>query len=157
VKSCWGLTIAVSDAGFMNRPLSEHSVVLQQDVIWGDMDAFGHVNNTVYFRYFEDARIAYFDRIGAHEIKEELNIGPILATTHADFKLPLEYPDRILIAGWSTILGLKKFNMHYRVYNDRFDAIAAEGEGLLVYYDYANGASCEIPEKVITAIGALEA
>jgi acyl-CoA thioester hydrolase len=36
------------------------------------MDAFGHVNNTVYFRYFEDARIAYFDKIGVHEIKEEL-------------------------------------------------------------------------------------
>ena len=42
----------------------EYPLVLSEDVIWGDMDAYGHVNNKVYFRYFEDARIAYFDRIG---------------------------------------------------------------------------------------------
>ena len=141
----------------MNRLFSEYPVVLQQDVIWGDMDAFGHVNNTVYFRYFEDARIAYFDKIGVHEIKKEFTIGPILATTHSDFKLPLEYPDRVHIAGRSTILGPKKINMHYLVYSERFDAIAAEGEGLLVYYDYANGNSCEIPEVIVAAIEAIEA
>jgi acyl-CoA thioester hydrolase len=140
----------------MNRPFNEYPVVLQQDVIWGDMDAFGHVNNTVYFRYFEDARIAYFDKIGVHKIKEELKIGPILATTHSNFKLPLEYPDRVHIAGRSTILGPKKFNMHYMVYSEQFDAIAAEGEGLLVYYDYANGTSCEIPEVIVAAIEAIE-
>ena len=56
--------------------------------------------------------------------------GPILATTHSDFKLPLEYPDRLHIAGRSTILGPKKFNMHYMVYSEQFDAIAAEGEGI---------------------------
>ena len=140
----------------MNRLFNEYPVVLQQDVIWGDIDAFGHVNKSVYFRHFEDARIAYFDRIGVHEIKAELNIGPILATTHADFKLPLEYPDRIHIVGRCSILGPKKFNMYHTVYSERFDAIAAQGEALLVYYDYDKGASCEIPEGIITAIGALE-
>ena len=39
----------------MNQLDKEYPVVLSQDVIWGDMDAFGHINNTVYFRYFEDA------------------------------------------------------------------------------------------------------
>ena len=51
----------------MKQLKQEYPVVLSQDIIWGDMDAFGHVNNTVYFRYFEDARIAYFDQIGVHE------------------------------------------------------------------------------------------
>lgn len=139
-----------------NRILSEYPVVLQQDVIWGDMDAFRHVNNTVYFRYFEDARIAYFDKIGVHKIKETMEVGPILATTYADFKIPLEYPDRIHIAGRSTILGPRKFSMSYLIYSERFDGIAATGEGLLVFYDYANGASCEIPSKIVTAIEALE-
>ena len=31
---------------------------------WGDMDAFGHVNNTVYFRYMEQVRISWFEQIG---------------------------------------------------------------------------------------------
>lgn len=141
----------------MSRPFSEYPVVLQQDVIWGDMDAYGHVNNAVYFRYFEDVRMAYFDSIGVQDLKAELNRGPILANTRADFKLPLEYPDRIHIAGSCTILGPKKIGMYYAVYSERFNAIAAEGEALVVYYDYANGASCEIPESVIAAIGEIEA
>ena len=77
----------------MSQLKNDYPIVLQQDVIWGDMDAFGHVNNTVYFRYFEDARIAYFDEIGINDFKEKSQLGPILATTHCNFKCPLEYPD----------------------------------------------------------------
>lgn len=135
---------------------SEFPVILRQDVIWGDMDAFGHVNNTVYFRYFEDARLAYFDLVGINAFKGKTQLGPILATTHCDFRLPLEYPDRIHIAGRSTILGPKKCNMHYAVYSERFNAVAAQGEGLLVYYDYNASRSCPIPESIVAAINELE-
>jgi len=140
----------------MKQREDDYPVVLNQDVIWGDMDAFGHVNNTVYFRYFEDARIAYFDKTGVHEHKEKTQIGPILATTHCNFRLPLEYPDRVQIVAHSRILSAKKINMYYAVYSERFDGLAAEGEGLLVYYDYACGQSCEIPEAIVTAINAVE-
>lgn len=140
----------------MKQLEDDYPVVLYQDVIWGDMDAFGHINNTVYFRYFEDARIAYFDKIGVHEHKEEMQIGPILATTHCNFKLPLAYPDRVQIVARSRILSAKKFNMYYEVYSERLGGMAAEGEGLLVYYDYAGGKSCEIPDAVVTAINAVE-
>ncbi len=44
--------------------LPSYPVVVEWDVAWGDMDAYGHVNNVVYFRYFEQARIAYLERIG---------------------------------------------------------------------------------------------
>ena len=92
----------------MKQLEKEYPVVLSQDVIWGDMDAFGHINNTVYFRYFEDARIAYFDKIGVHEQKKQFDTGPILARTHCNFRLPLDYPDRIHIAARSNILSPKK-------------------------------------------------
>lgn len=140
----------------MSKPFDEYPFVVTQDVIWGDMDAFGHVNNTVFFRYFEDARIVYFDNIGVFSLKEETQTGPILATTHCDFKLPLEYPDRIHIGGRCTILGPKKINMHYRVYSERLKAVAAEGEGLVIYYDYANKRSCQIPDVIVAAIERLE-
>jgi acyl-CoA thioester hydrolase len=133
-----------------------YPVLLQQDVIWGDMDAFGHVNNTVYFRYFEDVRIAYFDRAGVFDYKQKNNIGPILAASHCNFKLPLSYPDRLQIAARASIVSAKKINMHYIVYSEAFGAIAAEGEGLVVYYDYAADKSCAIPETIVTAIKALE-
>jgi len=140
------------------KPLEKaYPLVLHQEVIWGDMNAFGHVNNKVYFRYFEDARIAYFDRIGVHGLMQASGKGPILASTRCDFRLPLEYPDRIRIAARSEILSAKKFNMKYVVFSEKHNAIAAEGEGLTVYYDYANNKSCEIPKAIVEAIEALEA
>lgn len=140
----------------MKQLTEQYPIVLTQDVLWGDMDAFGHVNNTVYFRYFEDARMAYFDRAGIWSFKHSENIGPILATTHCDFKLPLAYPDKIYIATRSEILSAKKIKMQYRVYSEAFNAIAAEGEGLLVYYDYNQAKSTEIPTQIVTAIELLE-
>lgn len=136
--------------------LKEYPVVLSQNVIWGDMDAFGHINNTVYFRYFEDVRIAYFDKIGVHVSKEQFDTGPILAKTHCNFRLPLDYPDRIHIATRCRILSPKTFNMEYAVFSEKHNSIAAEGEGLIVYYDYANGKSCEIPGAIVVAINAFE-
>lgn len=136
--------------------LKEYPIVLSQDVIWGDMDAFDHVNNTVYFRYFEDARIAYFEKVGILEYKAESNIGPILAKTDCNFKLPLKYPDHIYIASRSRIVSPKKIEMDYLVWSDDFEGIAAEGEGLLIYYDYNFSKSCEIPQPIVSAIKELE-
>lgn len=135
----------------------QYAVVISQDVIWSDMDAFEHVNNTVYFRYFEDARIAYFDRVGINQHMVQTRIGPILAATNCNFKLPLEYPDRIHIATRSGILSPKKFNMECVVFSEQHGAVAAEGAGLIVYYDYDVGKTCEIPEKIVAAIRMLEA
>ena len=73
-------------------------VTVRVPVAWGEMDAFGHVNNVVYFRYFETARIACFERIGYTESMREHQIGPILAHTECRFRLPLEYPDTITAA-----------------------------------------------------------
>lgn len=140
----------------MKQLRKDYPVVLSQDIIWGDMDSFGHINNTVYFRYFEDARIAYFDRIGVHEQMKQFSVGPILATAQCNFRLPLDYPDRINIAIRASILSPKKFNMEFVVFSERHVAIAAEGDGLVVYYDYANGKSCEIPKAIVTAIKKLE-
>ena len=130
--------------------------MLLQDVIWGDMDAFEHVNNTVFFRYFEDARREFFNRFGVNEYKSKNNIGPILSTTNCNFKRPLTYPDRIHIGARYTILLPKKICMEYVVYSEKLDGIAAEAEGLLVYYDYDQGRSCEIPNKILDSLESSE-
>ncbi len=133
----------------MSKPDNDYPVILIQDVIWGDMDAFQHVNNTVFFRYFEDVRWEFFNRFGVNEYKTKHNIGPILAATNCDFKLPLTFPDRIRIGGRYTVTSPKKILMEYVVYSEKLDSIAAEGEGLLVYYDYNKNRSCEIPGEIL--------
>ncbi len=136
----------------MSKLEKNYPIVLTQDVIWGDMDAFEHVNNTVFFRYFEDARWEFFNKIGVNEYKAQHNIGPILAATHCNFKLPLTFPDRVHIGAGYTITSPKKINMEYVVYSEELDGIAAEGEGLLVYYDYNQGRGCDIPEEILNSL-----
>ncbi len=135
--------------------LRGYPICISQNVIWGDMDAFNHVNNTVYFRYFEDVRIACFERLGVMEHMQDSGIGPILASTQCQFLLPLTYPDRIHIACRIRDLAAKKFLMEYVVFSENFDAMAAEGQGLMVFYDYRANRSAEIPATIVERINSL--
>ena len=82
----------------MDHPLlAGFPVTVRIPIQWGDMDAYGHVNNTVYFRLFETARIAYLERCGFIESYERERIGAILRSTECHFRLPLGYPDDVLV------------------------------------------------------------
>ena len=88
--------------------------------------------------------------------KNSEGVGPILAGARCNFRIPLEYPDHIHIGIRSRILSPKKFSMEFAVFSVRHDAVAAEGDGMIVYYDYAKGKSCEIPNGFVVAIKTLE-
>ncbi len=120
------------------------------------MDAFQHINNTVYFRYFKDVRIAYFEQSDMLEFKQKLNTGPIMATAKSNFRVPLLYPDSINIGCRVVDVERRKFTMQYAVYSHRQQSIVADGDGLMVYFNYTENKSCDIPEKLVTAIGKLE-
>lgn len=135
--------------------LQGYPVCISQDVIWGDMDAFNHVNNTVYFRYFEDVRIATFEQLGVLDYMKQSNTGPILASSQCQFLLPLTYPDRIHIGCRIKDLAGKKFTTEYAVFSENFNAMAAQGQGLIVYYDYQANRSTEVPSLIVERIKAL--
>ena len=137
-----------SDASF---PFS-----IAQDLIWRDMDAFQHVNNAVYFRYFEDVRMAFFARSGVTAHMEQTGIGPILASTRAEFRAPLTFPDRVRIGAAIVELREKRFTMAFAVHSEGSATLAAEGEALLVYYDYRAQRSCAIPGPVREALAPLQ-
>ena len=139
----------------MDTFTKQFPVVLEQELIWRDMDAYQHINNAVYFRYFEDARIAWFQKLGVVEYMEATGVGPILASTQCDFRLPLTFPDRILIGSNIVEVADKRFKMKYAVYSDELGKVVAEGEGLIVYYDYRQKKSCRIPETIRLAIDSL--
>lgn len=135
----------------------EYPFYIKQDVIWNDMDYFKHINNTVYFRYFEDIRMAFFETTGVNTLMESTQLGPILASTQCQFKAPLTYPDRILIGTKLKEIGEKKFTMEYAVFSEEHNNICATGEGLIVFYDYKQGKSCEIPDTIRNTFNKLKA
>ena len=126
-----------------------YNVIYETPIAWGDMDAFGHVNNTVFFRLFESARIAYLDRIEFRGT--DGGVGPILASTHCRFRRPLVYPDRVRVGARVTELSDDRFTMEYVIVNQR-DEVAAEGGGVVVSYDYRAGAKAPLPAQVREAI-----
>ena len=131
-------------------------VVVTQAVAWGDMDAYQHVNNVVYFGYFENARLEYFRRVGWFEIEQATGIGPILAATQARFRRALKYPDTIHIG--VRLLDLKddRFSVEYRIVSDALDDIATEGQGTLVAFHHPTGKKAKLPEELTRKIRALE-
>ena len=140
----------------MNDLKKQYPFVSSQDLIWSDMDAFQHINNAVYFRFFEDVRMAFFKNAGVVEHKNKTQIGPILASTRCDFRAPLTFPDTIQLATIIKDIQPNRFKMKYIVYSENLDKVAAEGEGLIVYYDYRQQKSCDIPATILASINALQ-
>ncbi|HET6231824.1 MAG TPA: thioesterase family protein [Longimicrobiaceae bacterium] len=132
-------------------------VVVEMPVAWGDMDFFRHVNNTVFFRYFESARIEYLGRIGFQAALEETGVGPILASTSCRFRRPLTYPDTVSVGARATEVSEDRFTMEYRLVSRKLGEVAADGGGVLVSYDYGAGRKAPLPDAVRAAIERLEA
>ena len=124
---------------------------------WGEMDAFGHVNNITYFRYFESARIACFEKLGFLKMMEETGVGPILASTQCRFKLPLAYPDTVFAGTRITNPEEDRFLMEYIVVSRRHRQTAAIGDGLIVCFDYRQNRKTALPEEIRRGIQELEA
>jgi acyl-CoA thioester hydrolase len=128
--------------------LSGYSMVVRSPVDWGDMDAFNHVNNTIYFRFFENARIALLERIGLAAMDSHGSVGPILHSTSARFRHPMMYPDTALIGCRITDVGEDRFNMEHRIVSERHRVVTADGTSVMVCYDYAAGRKAPLPEAV---------
>lgn len=140
-----------------DSPLGNWPVTAEVPVAWGDMDAFQHVNNTVYLRWFETARIAYFEAAGVLERMQREQIGPILARATIDFRIPVKYPDTVRVEATVLKLGRTSFVMGYRVRSRAHaEAIAAEGEGVIVMIDYRTGNKLEFDDALRGRILALE-
>ena len=131
-------------------------VTVELPVQWGDMDAFGHVNNVVYLRWFESARIAYFQRAGI--LAQMPDVGPIQARQEIDYRLPLKYPDRMLVSATVTKFGNTSFTMALRARSHAHDrAIAAEGIAVIVMLDYRAGRKAPLSDDLRRRIEELEA
>jgi len=120
------------------------------------MDAFNHVNNVVYFRYFESARMAYFQKLDYMKVFEETGIGPILAATRCKFKFPLVYPDTVLVGTRVTEVDSDRFTTEYVVVSQQMRKVAAEGEGQVVSYDFNRSCKTPLPENIRKKIRDLE-
>ena len=137
-------------------PLADFKVIIDQPVAWGDMDSFGHVNNVVYFRYFENARVEYFRHIGWWEYLETTGIGPIVGSTSARFRRPVKYPDTLRAGAKVLSFGTDRFTIRHVLVSKATGEMVTEGEAVVVCIDYRATTKVTVPDVLRERIEQLE-
>lgn len=114
---------------------------------WGEMDAMRHLNNVSYFRYFEQARISWFEALGLDPAGSVE--GTVLGSISCRFIKPALYPCDVVVALWPTRIGNSSFTMGQQMYRDGGDGeVYAAGDATMVWIDIATGRPRPLPESM---------
>ena len=135
--------------------LEEFPTVVEVPVQWGEMDAAKHVNNAIYIRWGETARIAYFDKMGLDNSFND-QIGPILGWQDCKYIYPLTYPDTVIIGVKTTEIREDRFFIECHMFSKKHQRIAAINKNSIIPYDYHNLKKVELPSSWIEKIQELE-
>jgi len=124
----------------------------RQPIRWADMDMLGHVNNTVYFRYFEQTRIEWLYGLKAHD-EPFAAAGPVIVNASCTFHEPLVYPGEVEVRMSLGDPGRSSVGSYYEIWMNgrRY----AEGAAKIVWVDLASGRSVPLPESVAAPLRAL--
>ena len=135
-----------------NHPLKDFAVIHSQPVEWGEMDAFGHVNNVIYYNYAQNARIHYNEQLGLFD-EHTLSV---LAASSCQYLKPVVYPDTLWIGVRIKNLGNTSIVHEYTYYSATQQCLVAKGESVLVYLDRETQQKKPIDDAKKQAIAALE-
>ena len=115
---------------------------------WGDMDAMLHVNNTVYLRYMEQARISWVDSWGLGNTADHAE-GPVIATAGCRFRRPLKYHGSVEVRVFAGKIGRSSMPTYYELHRtDDLETLCATGEALCVWISSETGRPVSFPEPV---------
>jgi len=140
----------------MNELLKDFTFVVDINIEWGDMDALQHVNNIEYFKYFQVARVAYFEKIDSDSVLGETRVSSILASTQCKFIYPLAYPDSVSVGVRVDSMAEQYFIMKYAVVSHKHQRLVAIGDAKVVMFDYVDNKKASIPTEIRRAIIDLE-
>ena len=113
---------------------------------WGDMDAYGHVNNTIYFRYMEQIRVEYLEQLGFKVMPQ--GTAPVIINASCTFLVPLNYPGTVEVRMYFGQPGRSSIPTHYEIRLQGDDMLYATGDSKIVWMDVASGKSVPIPDEL---------
>lgn len=113
---------------------------------WGDMDAYRHVNNIIYFQYMEQARAEYLASIGYPIVPK--GTAPVIINASCTFLIPLTYPGTVELTMFLSALGRSSLMSSYEIRVQGDDALYATGAAKIVWTDVTTGKSVMIPEDL---------
>jgi acyl-CoA thioester hydrolase len=115
---------------------------------WGDMDAMGHINNTLYFRYMEIARLQWFGELGVPANPQGMR--PVIANAFCNFIRPLEYPSDVIVHTYVGAVARSSFDTYHDMRrSDQPDVVCANGCATVVWVDFPAQRSVPVPASVL--------
>lgn len=122
---------------------------------WGDMDAFGHVNNVQFFRYLEGARVAYSSDVAGSYLRAE-GESVILADQRCSFLRQLTWPGELDVYTRTAKVGRTSIHLAQLICRaDQTDVIAA-GRGVMVWFDFQAQKPAPVPEALCRCVAEYE-
>jgi len=138
----------------MRLEIPDHKTLIHSckiDIRWGDMDALGHVNNTVYFRFMEMARIQWLEglQIGI----DAQGCGPVIANAFCNFIKQLEYPGKIELRSYCGSVGHTSMDVYHEIRRtDDPHTLYANGGVTVVWVNYQEQKSVPIPDSIKSSL-----
>lgn len=121
-------------------------------VRWGDLDAFNHVNNTLFLRYVEEARIRYFGQLGDDWLTEDS--GPVIVNINCNFRREIRYPATVRVTTTARQASEKRLVMAHRLVDaDDPERLYGDAEVTALWVDARAGRSVPLPPAVVAALG----
>ncbi len=137
--------------------LQPFPIQVKLPVQWGEMDAFRHVNNTIYIRWAETGRLEYFRQMNLKmDEPEKEDFGVILGWQDCKYIFPVRFPDTVFVGTRVTELGEYHFYMECQIFSEKHDRIVAITKHKIIAFDYRLNQKILIPEILRDRIGAIE-
>lgn len=114
---------------------------------WSELDVFGHVNNVMFMKYVQAARLHYVEQISLMELYRKENIGFMVAETNCRFKKPLHFPGHVHLITKQTSTANTSFVLEHHIMDDDKETVAIATDALVVY-DFAKHVKCLIPPAI---------
>lgn len=132
-----------------------YPVKLELRIDWAELDLFGHVNNVMFFKYVQAARLHYWETIGLYQHFLKTNLGPMVASVNCQFKKPLHYPGNIMITTSMKFIRNSSFSFIHQIWNDAGELVA-EAEDVMVMFDFNKNEKIPFPDAFRKKVETLE-
>lgn len=126
---------------------SDYKLSIELRIDWSDLDMYKHVNNLTFIRFMQTGRSLFWEATGLTKIYEETNKGPMMVSTHCDFKKSLYYPGTALVKTKLAFIKNSSFGLHHLILNEEGE-VCAEGQDVAVCFDFNSEKTYTIPDDL---------
>ena len=126
---------------------SEFKLSLELRIDWSDLDIYKHVNNLSFLKFIQTGRTNFWEATGLSKIYEETNCGPMIVSSHCDFKKSLYYPGSAIVKTKLAYLKNSSFGIDHIILNEK-NELCAQGRDVAVCFDFNSQTTYNIPEDL---------